>query len=61
MSEFVRLGDIIPGVMEELLKRKTEAERIQIEERAAIIEYDGGLTREEAEAKAIEGEVENEK
>ena len=61
MSEFVSLGDIIPGVMEELLKRKTEAERIQIEERAAIMEYDGGLTREEAEAKAIEGEVENEK
>ena len=55
MSEFVRLGDIIPGVMEELLKRKTEAERIQIEERAAIMEFEGGLTREEAEAKAIEG------
>ena len=61
MSEPIRLGDIIPGAMEELLKRKTEAERIQIEERAAIIEYDGGLTREEAERKAVEGEVENEK
>ena len=40
---------------ETLLKRKTEAERVQIEERAAIMEYDGGLTRGEAEAKAIEG------
>ena len=49
------------SAFEELLKRKTEAERIQIEERAAIMEYDGGLPREEAEAKAIEGEVENEK
>ena len=56
MSEPIKLGEIIPGVMEELLKRKTEAERVQIEERAAIMEYDGGLTRGEAERKAVENE-----
>jgi hypothetical protein len=27
--------------------------RIEYEERAAILEYDGGLTREEAEAQAL--------
>ena len=31
----------------------TEDERIDFEERAAIMEYDGGLTRSEAEEQAM--------
>jgi len=32
----------------------TESQRENFEERAAIIEYDAGMTRAEAEAKAME-------
>ena len=39
MSEVVRLGEVIPGVMEELLKRKTEAEK-RIKEEAEKIKGD---------------------
>lgn len=36
------------------LARQTPATREQFEERAAILEYDGGLTRAEAEQRAME-------
>ena len=32
----------------------TEAQRENFEERSAILEYDAGMTRSEAEAKAME-------
>ncbi|MDA0781244.1 MAG: hypothetical protein PQ612_00040 [Rickettsiales bacterium] len=32
----------------------TEDERVEYEERSAIIEYDGGLSRQEAEKQAIQ-------
>jgi hypothetical protein len=37
----------------------TEAQRENFEERAAILEYDAGMTRAEAEAKALKMVLEN--
>lgn len=40
------------GDLTSFLARLTKDERFTFEERAAILEYDGGLTREEAELQA---------
>jgi hypothetical protein len=37
----------------------TESQREEYEERAAILEYDAGMTRAEAEAKALKMVLEN--
>jgi hypothetical protein len=37
----------------------TEAQRENFEERSAILEYDAGMTRAEAEAKALKMVLEN--
>lgn len=43
-----------PGVdLKELLAGLTEAQRSLYEERAAILEHDGGLIKEEAEREAL--------
>jgi hypothetical protein len=40
-------------IVEELLTRLDEAQREDFEERAAIMQYDGGLTRDHAECLAL--------
>jgi hypothetical protein len=44
---------IIGSVKEFLLSTFSETEKEMYEERAAIMQYDGGLTQEEAESEAI--------
>jgi hypothetical protein len=39
--------------MDELIAGLSEDERGEFEERAGILEHDGGLTKEEAERKAL--------
>lgn len=39
---------------QDILSTLSESERTYFEERAAIMEYDGGLSREEAEKRALE-------
>jgi hypothetical protein len=45
-------GNNEPVEMENFLSSLSEEQRYVFEERAAIMEYDGGLTREEAEKQA---------
>lgn len=40
-------------IVEELLTRLSEDQREDFEERAAIMQYDGGLTRDHAECLAL--------
>jgi hypothetical protein len=40
-------------IVEELLKRLNEDQREEFEERAGIMQYDGGLTRDHAECLAM--------
>jgi hypothetical protein len=47
-----RKGNNEPVEMENFLSSLSEEQRYVFEERAAIMEYDGGLTREEAEKQA---------
>jgi hypothetical protein len=50
-ARFLTLGYGI--ALKELIAGLSEAERYQFEERAAIMEYDGGLSREKAERAAL--------
>jgi len=49
-----KLGYVKQDAMAVFLGGLNEEERFTFEERAAIMEYDGGLTREEAERQAVE-------
>ena len=47
-------SESIPSEIDKVIVVLSEAEREEYEERAAIMEYDGGLSRAEAERQALE-------
>jgi len=47
-------SESIPSEIDKVIVVLSEAEREEYEERAAIMEFDGGLSREEAERQGLE-------